>query len=50
MLSEKQPDYYVADFEYYKDKHSFPHKIGGFKESIAKRAAKSSVSDMMKNR
>jgi multimeric flavodoxin WrbA len=52
MLSELQPDYYVADNEYYKDKPSFPYEgnIGFFKTKMAKQAANSSVKDMMKNR
>ena len=52
MLSELQPDYYVADNEYYKDKPDFPYEgnIGFLKTKMAKQAASSSVKDMMKNR
>lgn len=52
MLSELQPDYYVADNEYYKDKPDFPFEgsIEFLKTKMAKKAASSSVKDMMKNR
>ncbi|MGY5864400.1 MAG: NAD(P)H-dependent oxidoreductase [Candidatus Thorarchaeota archaeon] len=52
MLSESQKDYYVADYEYYKDKPEFPYdrNIGFLKTKMAKQAASSSVKDMMKNR
>jgi multimeric flavodoxin WrbA len=52
MLSEIQPDYYVADSEYYKDTPDFPYdgNVSFVKTMFAKRAAKSSVDGMMKNR
>ncbi|MGY5873794.1 MAG: NAD(P)H-dependent oxidoreductase [Candidatus Thorarchaeota archaeon] len=52
MLSESQKDYYIADYEYYKDKPEFPYdgKIGFTKTMMAKRIASSAVKEMMKNR
>ena len=51
-LSESWKDYYVADYEYYKDKPEFPYEgnIGFLKTKMAKQAANSSAKDMMKNR
>lgn len=51
-LSETWQDYYMADYEYYKDKPDFPYdgNIGFLKTKMAKQAASSSVKDMMKNR
>lgn len=51
MLSESRSDYFVADYEFYKDKTEYPMgKVSSFRKMIAKRAATSSVKEMMKNR
>jgi multimeric flavodoxin WrbA len=52
IISGKQPDYYPADFEYYKDKTTLPidGKISPFKDKMAKRVASNLFKKYMKNR